>query len=855
MHRFMAPLLLLLALAAPVWAGQPPRFNKDQHVYMMPEGFASPLFSPEAVAELEAAARQAHYPFYVVVAENPCQHLGLGGSPDACVDAAMEALAQAWVAQGYDPSRSQHFLLSFSPSKFRLHVGETYQGINRADYYPVFKSAASSGVVKNPKGGIVAVIGTLDKDIAEKADPVVLAQRAQAQAEQDRRQRLLAGREALAGRLARIATLIKDPLADPLTVGEAQSSMLRAQKLLDLDVAGLDNATIGEMKALDEVMSPIETKLKSVSEARESAAFWASFTRGLFWLLLLGTFTLLLRLLARRRLRLFEARTNWLVLSEARADLVSKNEDRQDEYTLKGDAVKLRESEGPRTVALVQQLDALVSTQKTETAAIKNNLKEAQAIAAKGSFLNVAAFEEAAAKLSSSFTYVTGPVPDGQDNPFFVDQIGTIDPSTMIQKRDQQNAQAGALWAQLRAAQGQAAVPAETLLTDSKFAGLVAKLGEYPLAWGHADRMIWYSNHNAILGTLVFEPLNATAKLDPVAFVEEVERRAASDREITNRLERLCATLDKAGLRTEWTPAAANVPGLTEDEDPSKTHAALISAIRRLTMMLRGGPENEAGLSQMCDEIASLRRKGEEQVQALIEAPARAEKAIEEMNKQRDAASASVYQAKDRRAAAILVHRNVPTVLDAEAKMAAGHLMAGEISRLLADQRVLQARKVAIQATDRYAEARSSADAVIRAIAALDSAKASYEAKVAALAAREQRVQPILNRRNRPIPQHFEPVQCQGPCDYGAMIVVVDDRSSEWERAERDVRHARSSSSGSSSSESRSNDNSPSYSDGSSWGSSSGGSSYSGGSDWGSSSGSSSGGSDSGGGGSGGGDW
>jgi len=161
-----------------------PVLRDRQFVYTIPENFNPPMIQQFGVNELNNAARQCHYPFYVVLVET----LPAGSeSDDERAAVAINQLAQQWADRypSFDIAKSQIFLLSYEPRKYRFLAGSKFEselGFEKEAHRPY--TAIFDRSVKNqrkdPKAGIINMMTAVDDYLFDQTDPVRIAARKEA---------------------------------------------------------------------------------------------------------------------------------------------------------------------------------------------------------------------------------------------------------------------------------------------------------------------------------------------------------------------------------------------------------------------------------------------------------------------------------------------------------------------------------------------------------------------------------------------------------------------------------------------------------------------------------------------------
>lgn len=168
------------SLSAPVLAQVTlPKLKTGQHVYVIPQNFDPPLIGQAGLKEIEAAAAKLHYPFFVVLVKD------LPGGTDQAAASLVDGYAADWTTAFpsiYDPLKSQIFVLTYNPRKFRFLAGSQFK--NRLHFekdahkpYTDLFVQSVSGTPKDPKSGIINMMRAIDAYLFEHTDPQRLAAR------------------------------------------------------------------------------------------------------------------------------------------------------------------------------------------------------------------------------------------------------------------------------------------------------------------------------------------------------------------------------------------------------------------------------------------------------------------------------------------------------------------------------------------------------------------------------------------------------------------------------------------------------------------------------------------------------
>lgn len=156
-----------------------PKLATGRHVYTIPQNFDPPLIGQAGIKEIETAASKLHYPFFVVLVKD------LPGGTDQAAASLVDGYAAEWTTAFpsiYDPLKSQIFVLTYNPRKFRFLAGGQFKNNLHFEkdahkpYTDIFVQSVS-GTPKDPKSGIINMMQAVDEYLFEHTDPQRLAQR------------------------------------------------------------------------------------------------------------------------------------------------------------------------------------------------------------------------------------------------------------------------------------------------------------------------------------------------------------------------------------------------------------------------------------------------------------------------------------------------------------------------------------------------------------------------------------------------------------------------------------------------------------------------------------------------------
>lgn len=823
MYRTLLAILLVLGLSvAQARAESSPTFNPQTHVYVVPSGWSPLGVSQDGIAAMEHTAAGLHYPFYVVIDRGDGRTKG---------DERIEGIAQAWIAQGFQSSTSQLFLLSYNPRGFRLHVGDALKpaaGINQDKmdtYTALFKARVQLGTVRDPAGAIQAIMTQVDGDLFEGNDPAKMAARAAAAEQAQRIKRLTEAREKLATRLAHMNAILAHPAyldgVSGVKLQEARAAVRRGTTVM-----GEDNADA--MIAMSAALAPQEA---AISEVVEQAVWqevkhriWLGFQLLLALVLLVsgGAFVVKRgRRLSSLRSRFADEYKEWSRKVDA---ALAKYVDFQD----KKGVIALSSRTGA-TAALLGQVMSLVDGIYIATKGMESRLAVLKRKADMAHFFNLKPIEEALADLNQPFKFDTQQI---QDELFEPDtKIAELTPVGFEAIYAGQYRQAKSGWDTLVAASQQALRPVEESLDIVEFQTVLEEVQALPVP---VPKSFW-ADHSSIKGV---ESLDYYRRLDPVAYVQALGAQAIADNKVIDTLRRLTKVIRS----TNDTPSMAGIAGSVVDRENSAAESVIkMQAIRgALVALIVEGRTSIDDIEAHADRVMKATREVEVKIAKITSAMAQIEPAIQEVREAQATVRTRLDTAHVRIKEAEKVHAKVPRLDEGQDKFIEGERKLNEARWLLDQHRHLEAYEVAQKALAASKAAIRAFEKVVKDCDELDRQKAAYEGARRELRTGESRARNGYLRQAYVPPPHL--VVIDRPVDYGAAMADVAAYQSrvrrEQEEADRRVqaqedadrasrahRHTSSYSSGSDSS----NNPSSSYSSGSDSGG--GGSSFSSGSD------------------------
>jgi len=398
----------------------PPPLVEGQFVYTVPANYDPPMIGTAGLQHLSGVAKSLHFPFYVVVADK-LEPMTSAQKEDArskgyretgaelAASYAIDRLAEDWAVlypNTYDVSKSSIFLMEFGNRKYRMLAGSEWkkQGMGEDALIPFLDLflAKVTGTPKDPKGGIIDLMTKYDAAVFDKVDP-----------------ERVAVREAEARKKAEVARL-------KIARGTLDEKILTLEGLLDSDKEYLpsDTSSYGdllnkaravrktdepnEMLTFADTMPPSIKTLRDYVNEAVSKNRAKALKKAIVWLIVLGTLLILGILLTVRRRNYGLLRGQFKTACEHWQQKV-KNAAGQyvAAYGDRKDIVAMDNCTG-ETGILWQKVTVELDDIWTAVKAIEGHVEQCAAMAAKASFFNYKALEQAILELDAEFNFDTG---------------------------------------------------------------------------------------------------------------------------------------------------------------------------------------------------------------------------------------------------------------------------------------------------------------------------------------------------------------------------------------------------------------------------------------------------------------
>lgn len=775
--RWLLSLTLVLTFARTAHAQEMPAFTEGRHVHVVPDGWQPEFFGPHGLAEVEQAAASARFPFYVVI----YQALPGAGDRDRRASATVNAIVKAWTesSAAFDPATSQVFLLSYEPRAYRFLGGSRWKnelGLTGDAWAPqldLFKASVTS-TPKDPKGGMLALIGAVDELLFKRTDPASIA------AEERK-----AARAILSRQVVRLEGLLKED-ADllPSDLAPYRALLTKAQAAKVSDQADVMTSAAEEAKAASAALT------RHVEDATD-ARHW-TIAKIILLTLLGAALVIAFGVAAWRRQR---ARGRLVEEFEREADAAELKVEQAafkcTAFETERDAVAGLKGMSGRTALVHASVTKEVDAIYLAVMAYEAHITACRELAASAGPFSLRALRLAIAKLNRPFEYDTG---NAVPEKLFAGEteIITVEPATFLNDLEARYAACHGDWKALAGAAYATLTSASDHVDGIGWPALHAKAesAELPDAWlaGHP----LHGGEEAVRTEV--ERLEALRNTDPLAFHEAIEALRDAGRKKEQLIGRLGLAMKRVS-DARITRAVGN-PGITLDaeDDPAVTLDRARREDHALTGLLAAvGPIEE--VERKADEAAKLYRGCLAQEAAAEEATAQLEQAFTAAAEAREALTADDAKARTTIEAARKVHAKVT---------ADGHVQRAEARRAEADRRLDQAKerrtqgrslnawRDAMKAAELYKEARTCLTQAIAHCRKLDEQKKAYENKLDGMASARSAAAAKARRygRSNAVPNSYEPAGVIGPVDYAVLTAALVSEQQAWNQAAAEAQRA-----------------------------------------------------------------
>lgn len=756
--------LSLIALPATALALGPlpaPSLKDGRHVHVVPDGWSPPGIGQPGLDRIEEALKALHFSFQVVIAHS-IPHLTVDQQRDAAEHGyvergddltaayAIDQLAADWAVA--EPSAwtdtTSVFLLAYDPHKYRMLAASRWKnelGLEKDALTPFMSPfiMAVKGTPKDPTGGITRTAQGFDDHVFDQTDPVRVAERAR-QAEVARQEaekadkinRAYLAEERAKKELADAQAAHANALADAQKLlGDDQDTLPDASQLRKMVQTMAANDPPADVRALSTETAALTALYAPVLKAHDdiviakATTFTVHFLQGLiFGLVVVVAF----QILRKRRRRLGSLRqTLDQVLTTRRKGVMAAAGRFVDAHGERDAMTSLADCTG-KTKELWDWIAAELDDIWTGIKALETRLDQIQAMAAKGSFFNLKALDDAIRAVDAPFEFDTGKI---QKDELFGSETKTITvkPKSFMDDLDGRFKALRAKWfdlgtvANLRLKSGVQLFPhdALTAMIDRAqgFSIPLAWLSDHPLAGDDAaDAKVWAE-------------LSALARTDPVACQDKVIALGSKSAEVDRRLESLAELVYQVGKLPDVTKIDDLVLKPIDDPMLAQGHVDDAKARFRTLLETAAADKDLPAVQAQVAKIIELSLKAVGPAEVARNAVAGIDAAI----KDAEDAEPDAQPAERRFAAALSVHSDQSLLVVKGNITSATTLITGgraELARARSCQqakRTLDAFRHAVVAKHQYESAYKALQATIRAIDALDEARADYLAREACL--------------------------------------------------------------------------------------------------------------------------
>jgi hypothetical protein len=342
-------------------------------------------------------------------------------------------------------------------------------------------------------------------------------------------------------------------------------------------------------------------------------------------------------------------------------------------------------------------------------------------------------------------------------------------------------------WGELKEAAKIRNQPAEELFTENKLDEMEQ------LAEEHGVKHAWISDH-PLFGSeeeddALYDGVNVNRQKDPVAYMRRIDELRCKERQVSERLTRLVEAVRLIRAARLESPPQIGATVLAPDDDPRLTFESARREEDRFAGLLAGrsGDDGAAEVEEQAQAVQKLYQSCAEQAAAVQSAIADAAKTIEQTAALVQAATDLASRAESRLKAAMVIHANTKytqTCLESGRRFLEIGVQTLDLARRKLDEnRHLEARRDAWQASEQFGKATSDFNDCIRRCDELDKEKALYESRLAEMSDQRRQVEDRIGHyggskgRLRDVPVW----DGSGPANYLALMAILDKLQQDWD--------------------------------------------------------------------------
>lgn len=797
MKRLLLVICFLATACASAALGAPD-VVPGRFVYTIPQGFDPPLIGRAGVARIQHAARQLHFPYYVVLVES------FNGETDDDTARYIDNLAQQWQQDpDFNAAKSSIFMLSYNPRKYRFIAGSFWEhelGFAREAHAPftaIFVKYVSSSR-KDPTTGIIRMMQAVDRYFVVESDPKTIAARKEAarkaelarqealrQAEIARKKAeearaLQSARDQLNNEVVTLDELLaSEPRFLPANADEYRAERENANVIVQLTDRNqiLAGAAALRMKN-DSLRTYIEAKQREAQNrqlkllGQSAAAFVAAVVLIALLVMRFRTYTRLKRAVDRQC-------TEWeTAISNAQPKYLSFDEER-------GMIAGLKDLTG-RTKEVYDSATREVDDIFIAIGAMLNHINECRGMAKSGSFLRLGPLKRAFDNLDREFVADTKQLADVRLFAPDTRQV-TLKPSEAMRQLEERFGRAIAQWNHLKQASEIRFKKAEEVFTQTRLDELIKTADEN----GIPHR--WLSDHplfgDDTSDQALYTRVNQGRMDDPVAFLEQLEGLQAGEAEVAGRLNRLVEAVQVSKSSRVETVPDLSMTVLQPQDDPAVTFDAARREEARFTALLQSR-DDVTEVEQQAEAVRDLYRKCVEQAVMAQQAVEQARQELDQARKRLADVSVQGQEAeqmvREREPVFAGMQGSRSSLANGRRYLDAGKTDLDSAESLLAQRRHLEASAGARQAVNQLASAEREFGECREQCQDLDRTKQEFEEKLADMENRQEQYERRLRRYGRRARLHgFDYKPSPGALDYYLLLRQMDDLESEWKREVR----------------------------------------------------------------------
>lgn len=773
-----------------------PKIKEGQFVYT-PDNCTPQGLSRSQQQALNGRLKNLHNPFYVVILcdlpklnsaqSDYARSNGFrGDSETKRIEVANAMLMEDWAAEqpdGFDPSNSGVFVISFKPRKYAWHPAlraKNELGLDHRAQDP-FTQKFVRAAKQRPAdygSGIANLATAYDDWYYDRTDPVRIAQLKEAERKRQEQRRLQAAQAALDAEILHLAELLDETDYLPEDVSSYQASLKQARKVRK---ANNPEKMLAEAEQLKSTVAVLD---EYVGERRYEHRVAVALTVLKILVLLITIFGLAV-LYRRRRREQMGLVEQWGELVTAWDTKVRNAHAKWTEHYLeREDIIGLDGVEGA-TKELWEKTTKQVDDILVRIRAMQVHQSDCEKLYKRGSFFNLGAYRDAIAAFERSFEFDTEKV--NEADLFGGETVAlTVDPSNFVTETAALFESSLKGWKQLQKAAEERYGDASEDFPHGTMDLLFELTADNDIPERWIDQHPLYGDDDS--DAKFYATLDAIREKDPMAYIERIEEERKKEQDLLDQIKRLVSLKEQIVRVRVDSPFEADTQVMAHD-DPEVTLATARQAEDRLAGLLASA--DEPAINSQANRVIELYRNTAQQRAEILSAIKGVEGSIEHAKEKGRAANRAKQAAEQDLAEAKKSHKRTRPASDsitaAAKQIQEGVRLVERAEQLLKTSNHLDARRKSDDALRAFKASISSSEDAKSHCAQLDAEKAAFEAKHASL----KKTRETLARKMRDYGSHatklaaMKAIAVSDIEDYAALTKQLELQINGWRRSVR----------------------------------------------------------------------